>query len=118
MSTAATPKVTGFADLWSRTPAAIKGGAVLAVLGFLIHFTSVTITVVNGVRTCTASDLGSAALGALAVVAALTAFRRSGTAPSRRLPVGWLWPLALIVMAVGVWHITRGVIFTDHLCRP
>lgn len=117
MSDASVSQVSGAADLWRRIPAGVKGGAVLAALGFLVHFTSATITTVNGVRACSASDLGSAALGVLAAVAALSGLRQSGLHPARRLPAAWLWPLVLLVVAVGAWHVSRGLVFTEHLCR-
>lgn len=92
---------------WSSLSGASKAALIFAVLGFVISFTSLSTTSINGVSTCSYMDYGALLFGALAMLAGSAGVMGvRGLAPDVRN-----LNLAICVAAdvVGVVHILRGI---------
>lgn len=92
---------------WSSLSGASKAALVLAILGFVISFTTLSTSSVNGVSTCSYMDYGALVFGALAMLAGSAGVMRvRDLAPDAR-------SLNLVVCVaadgVGVLHILRGI---------
>jgi hypothetical protein len=92
---------------WSSLSGASKAALIFAVLGFVISFTTLSTSSINGVRTCSYMDYGALLFGALAMLAGSSGLMRlRDLAPDAR-------SLNLVVCVaadvVGVAHILRGI---------
>lgn len=92
---------------WKSLSGSSKAAIVFAALGFVISFTTLSTSSINGVQTCSYTDYGTLVFGALAMLSASSGLMRVRdlAAEARNLN--------LIVCAaadvVGVIHILRGM---------
>ncbi len=92
---------------WSSTPAAIRGGAVAAILGFVISIESTSSRTINGrIAECSYTNFGALILGAVAILAGLVGVGVAIKVTENR---GVLIAIAAASVALGVLHILRGV---------
>jgi len=92
---------------WSSLSGASKAALIFAILGFVISFTTLSTSSINGVSTCSYMDYGALVFGALAMLAGSSGVMRvRDLAPETRN-----LNLAICVAAdiVGVVHILRGI---------
>lgn len=91
---------------WSQLTSQTKVAVILAALGFVLSFTSTSMSNINGLITCSHSDLGALVLGVLACLAGGV-----GLAAARTLQEAQQINIILCVLAVGVGalHIMRGL---------
>lgn len=92
---------------WSSLSGASKAALIFAILGFVISFTTLSTSSINGVRTCSYMDYGALLFGALAMLSGSSGLMgaRNLAAEARNLNI------AVCVGAdiVGVVHILRGI---------
>lgn len=92
---------------WSSLSGVSKAALIFAILGFVVSFTSLSSSTINGVRTCSYMDYGALLFGALAMLAGSAGLMRvRDLAPDART-----LNLVICVAAdvVGVIHILRGI---------
>ena len=92
---------------WSTTPAAIRVGAIAAILGFLLTIESTSSRTINGrLAECSYTNYGALLLGAIAIVAGLIGVAMAVKSTENR---GLLIAIAAVTVAIGVLHILRGI---------
>lgn len=92
---------------WSSLSGVSKAALIFAILGFVVSFTSLSSSTINGVRTCSYMDYGALLFGALAMLVGSAGLMRvRDLAPDART-----LNLVICVAAdvVGVIHILRGI---------
>ena len=92
---------------WSSLSGASKAALIFAILGFVVSFTTLSTSSINGIQTCSYMDYGALLFGALAMLAGSSGLMRvRDLAPDIRN-----LNLAICAAAdiVGVVHILRGI---------
>lgn len=92
---------------WSSLSGASKAALVFAVLGFVLSFTTLSTSSINGMSTCRYMDYGALLFGALAMLAGSSGLMgvRNLAAEARNLNIA----VCIGADIVGVVHILRGI---------